>query len=303
MPGAIATGTRTTDMKDLKQLSEQFDIPVTIVTLPADAGYGTIQKIAFGWAIEERFDIAAVVHASGYFPLSALDRIVLPVVQAESGAVLARRARNGGAKLTGGIAWWKVAGNRYLCSILNRIVGHTAHEWLCPFRAYSMAVLRSMPFQNNSDDHVFDLEMLVGCMELDDQLDEVEVPVAPDAAFSLSDCIRLAKDSLIAVSRYRFHKMGFGTGSTAFNSLAYEVKLEENSSHDGLLRWLERIPTGPGARHRVLRRPLRPASRTCRSQRDRRRHTGLTWHRRSDLSLRDGQPRRRVVAAFRRRVL
>ena len=122
--------------------------------------------------------------------------------------------------------------------MLNRIVGHTAHEWLCPFRAYSTTVLRSMPFLNNSDDHVFDLEMLVGCVELDEQLDEVEVPVAPDAAFSLSDCIRLAKDSLIAALRYRFHKMGFGTGSTAFNSLAYEVKMEENSSHDGLLRWL-----------------------------------------------------------------
>ncbi len=49
---------------------------------------------------------------------------------------------------------------------------------------------------------------------------------------------------MIAALRYRLHKMGFGTGSTAFNSLAYEVKVEENSSHDSLLRWLREFPPG-----------------------------------------------------------
>ena len=230
------------DMKDLQRLAEQFDIPITVVTFPqADAKYGAIQKVAFGWAIDQQFDIAAVVHASGHFPLTELDQLILPIAREGAGGVFARRIR-GGAIFSKGISWWKVAGNRYLCSVLNRIVGHTAREWLCPFRAYSTAVLRAIPFRNNSDEHVFDLEMLVGCVELHAHLEEIQVHVEPDSAFSLSDCIRLTRDSVIAALRYRIHKMGFGTGSTAFNSLAYEVKVEENSSHDSLLRWLKQFP-------------------------------------------------------------
>jgi SAM-dependent methyltransferase len=131
-----------------------------------------------------------------------------------------------------------------LSRTLERIVGKTSNEWLCPFRAYSTGVLGAIPFLNNSDQHVFDMEMLIGCVELGEKLAEIEVPVVSDDAFTLSDCVRLAKDSVIAAMRYRFHKMGFGTGSTAFNSPAYDVKVEENSSHDGLLRWFEEIEPG-----------------------------------------------------------
>ncbi len=232
-------------MPDLQCLAEQFDLPVTIALLdPEDVMYGVIQKVAFGWAIDEQFDIAAVVHASGHFPMSSLDRMIEPIAAGEAGAVFARRVNKNGAWFPRGISWWKVLGNRYLCPVLNRIVGHTAHDWLCPFRAYSTSVLRSMPIRNNSDESVFDLEMLLGCVELREQLAEFEVPVEPDTAFNLSDCARLAKDAVIAALRYRLHKMGFGTGSTAFNSLAYEVKVEENSSHDSLLRWLREFPPG-----------------------------------------------------------
>ncbi len=235
---------RTSDMADLQRLAEQFDIPVTVVTLPeAEAEYGAIQKIAFAWAIEEQYDIAAVVHASGHFPMRELDQMIGPVARKDAAAVFVRRSK-GAAVLPKRISWWKVVGNRYLCSVLNRIVGHTAREWLCPFRAYSTTLLRSIPFLNNSDGNVFALEMLVGCVELHEQLEEIQVPVSPDRAFSLSDCIRLARDSVVAALRYRIHKMGFGTGSTAFNSLAYEFKTEENSSHESLVRWLNEFPPG-----------------------------------------------------------
>lgn len=234
----------TTDVDDLRHLADEFGIPVTVLGVrQPGARYGAIQKIAFGWAIDQQFDVAAVVHASGHFPLRALDQMIGPIGRKEAGAVFARRVRDVG-NLRRDISWWKAAGNRYLCSVINRIVGHPADEWLCPFRAYSTAVLRSMPFLNNSDSHVFDLEMLVGCVELHEQLEEVPVPVVPDRAFGLADCVRLARDSIVAALRYRFHKMGFGTGSTAFNSLAYEVKTEENSSHDSLLRWLNEFVPG-----------------------------------------------------------
>jgi SAM-dependent methyltransferase len=235
---------KTADMDDLRQLGTESGIPITVLTLrEADARYGAIQKIAFAWAIDERFDIAAVVHGSGHFPLQALDQMIGPIARKDVGGVFARRVKEG-PKRRRGISWWKVAGNRSLCGVINRIVGHTADEWLCPFRAYSTTLLRSIPFANNSDEHVFDLEMLVGCVELHEQIAEVRAPVEPDRGFSLSDCVSLAKDSVIAALRYRFHKMGFGTGSTAFNSLAYEVKTEENSSHDSLLRWLQELAPG-----------------------------------------------------------
>ncbi len=234
----------TTDVDGLRNLADKFGIPVTVLTVRQEAArYGVIQKIAFSWAIDQQFDIAAVVHASGHFPLRALDQMIGPIGRKEAGAVFARRVKDSG-NFRKEISWWKSAGNRRLCSVINRIVGHTADEWLCPFRAYSTTVLRSMPFLNNSDSHVFDLEMLVGCVELHEQLEEFPVPVVPDRAFGLADCVRLARDSIIAALRYRFHKMGFGTGSTAFNSLAYEVKTEENSSHDSLLRWLKEFDPG-----------------------------------------------------------
>lgn len=235
----------TADLEHLLHLAEASRIPVTTVTFaPEDARYGAIQKVAFSWVLEQNLDIAAVVHASGHFPLRSLEQMIEPIANGDAGSVFARRVNLREGPRSKRISWWKFKGNRYLSSALERIVGKTSNEWVCPYRAYSTRVLRSIPFLNNSDHHVFDLEMLVGCVELNEKMAEVEVPVVSDDAFTFGDCIRLAKDSLVAALRYRFHKMGFGTGSTAFNSLAYDVKIEENSSHDGLLRWFKEIDPG-----------------------------------------------------------
>jgi 2-polyprenyl-3-methyl-5-hydroxy-6-metoxy-1,4-benzoquinol methylase len=244
LPGRDGYAT-TADLKRLVHLAEDSRIAVTTVTFaPEDARYGAIQKVAFSWALDKNLDIAVVIHASGHFPLQSLGQMIEPVANGDAGSVFARRVNSREGPRSERISWWKFKGNRYLSSTLERIVGRTSNEWTCPFRAYSTRVLRSIPFLNNSDHHVFDLEMQLGCVELDEKMAEVEVPVVSDDAFTLRDCIRLAKDALVAALRYRFHKMGFGTGSTAFNSPAYDIKVEENSSHEGLLRWFGDIEPG-----------------------------------------------------------
>ena len=171
----------TADAKQLLHIAEDSGIPVTTVTLERDgAGYGAVQKVAFGWAMQNKLDVVVVVHASGHFPLGHLDQMIRPVLDGDAGGVLARRSTPRRGPRSERISWWKLKGNRCLSMILDRIVGKTSNEWLCPFRSYSTRVLAAIPFRNNSDGHVFDLEMLVGCAEIDETLVEIEVPVISD---------------------------------------------------------------------------------------------------------------------------
>src|SRR5207245_5974098 len=89
--------------------------------------------------------------------------------------VLASRILGGGA-LRGGMPWWKYLANRFLTFVENLLLGAKLSEYHTGYRAFSRALLERLPLEKNSDDFVFDNEILAQILWLDYAIGEVTCP-------------------------------------------------------------------------------------------------------------------------------
>jgi hypothetical protein len=108
-----------------------------------------------------------------------------------------------------GMPWWKFLGNRILTGIQNRVMGQQLAEYHTGYRAFSRRVLEEVPFLLNSDNFVFDQEMLVQAIHLGFRIKEVPVPTryfteASSASFKASVVYGLSILALLA--RYLLHR-------------------------------------------------------------------------------------------------
>jgi hypothetical protein len=97
--------------------------------------------------------------------------------------VLASRILGGGA-LRGGMPWWKYIANRFLTLIENLLIGGKLSEYHTGYRAFARSLLEQLPFEKNSDDFVFDNQMLAQIIWLGCPIAEVTCPAKylPDSS-------------------------------------------------------------------------------------------------------------------------
>ncbi|MHB1487769.1 MAG: methyltransferase domain-containing protein [Acidimicrobiales bacterium] len=218
------------------------DLPITVIRHPANLGYGGNQKAGYNWAIEHGLDIVVLLHGDGQYAPEILADIVAPLERGECDAVLGSRMLETGAARRGGMPLYKYVGNRILTSMENALVGTKLSEWHSGYRAYRVDALRFIPFQDNSDDFDFDTQVIIQLLEAGLRIGEVPIPTYYGDEICYVDGLRYARDVTRDVMRYRAHKMGFGTGATAFASQAYEFKEGEDTSHGTVLAWMGREP-------------------------------------------------------------
>ncbi|TMA10960.1 MAG: glycosyltransferase family 2 protein [Deltaproteobacteria bacterium] len=172
-------------------------------------GYGANQKTCYTEAVKAGADIVVMLHPDYQYDPSLLPELVAPIEGGESDVVLGSRFlyRN---VLEQGMPWWKYLGNRFLTGIENLVLGLKLSEYHTGYRAYSRRVLEEVPFLLNSDNFVFDQEMLVQAVHLGFRIKEVSVPTryfaeASSASFVASTVYGL--NILILLERYLLHRM------------------------------------------------------------------------------------------------
>lgn len=138
---------------------------------------------------------------------------------------------------------YKYLGNRVLTTFENAMVGSHLSEWHSGYRAYSVAALREIPFESNSDGFDFDTEVIVQLQEAGKRIVEVPIPTYYGDEICHVNGLGYAKDVAAHVTRYRLHKLGLGSGDLAFASDAYEFKDDEHSSHGRILALLSGRPS------------------------------------------------------------
>jgi hypothetical protein len=137
-----------------------------------------------------------------------LPKVVAPIKAGTADVVLGSRLMQGNV-VHQGMPWWKFLGNRFLTGIQNRVLGQSLSEYHTGYRAFSRQVLEEVPFLLNSDNFVFDQEMLVQAIHLGFRVDEVPVPTryfaeASSASFYASVIYGLSILALLA--RYLLHR-------------------------------------------------------------------------------------------------
>jgi glycosyltransferase involved in cell wall biosynthesis len=225
---------------------QQLDpsLPLEVVRNPKNLGYGGNQKVGYRWAIERGMDIIVMLHGDGQYAPEKLPDMVAPLERGEADAVFGSRLMERGAARRGGMPLYKLAGNKVLTTIENKLAGGELSEWHSGYRAYSVDTLRQLPFDNNDDDFNFDTQIIIQLLEASKRIVEIPIPTFYGDEICYVNGLKYARLITRDVLRYRAHKLGFGTGELAFASEAYETKASPTSSHGRMVSWLLHEPPG-----------------------------------------------------------
>src|SRR6202051_3084077 len=132
------------------------DLPITLIRQPRNLGYGGNQKAGYQVAIEHGLDIVVMLHGDGQYAPESLPDIVAPLISGDADAVFGSRIMIKGAARKGGMPIYKYVGNRILSRFENAALGTELSEFHSGYRAYSVAALKQLPFERNSNGFNFD---------------------------------------------------------------------------------------------------------------------------------------------------
>src|SRR5208283_5859339 len=151
-------------------------LPNAIVfTHEKNLGYGGNQKSCYRLAIQEGADIIIMVHPDSQYTPKLIQAMVSLIACGLYPCVLGSRIL-GGYALRGGMPWWKYAANRFLTAAENLLLGAKLSEYHTGYRAFSREILERLPLGANSNDFVFDNQMLAQILWFGYTIAEVSCP-------------------------------------------------------------------------------------------------------------------------------
>lgn len=155
------------------KLSGQW--PLKVIRHETNKGYGGNQKTCYRSAIDEGADVVVMLHPDYQYEPKLLGAMSALISSGVYDVSLGSRILGKGA-LRGGMPLYKYIANRFLTAIENLLIGQKLSEYHTGYRAFSADVIRSLNLEANSDDFVFDNEMLVQATIKNFRIGEVSVP-------------------------------------------------------------------------------------------------------------------------------
>lgn len=138
--------------------AEELGIQKVIIH-PRNRGYGGNQKTCYQAALESGADVVVMLHPDYQYTPKLLEAMIYPIANGLFPVMLGSRILGTGA-LKGGMPMYKYIANRFLTAFQNILMGQKLAEYHTGYRAFSKEILNSLPLEENSDDFVFDNEML-----------------------------------------------------------------------------------------------------------------------------------------------
>jgi len=177
---------------------------------PANRGYGANQKTCYRLALENAADIIVMVHPDYQYTPKLIPAMAGLVASGLYSCVLGSRILGGGA-LEGGMPVWRYVANRGLTLAGNLLMGTKLSEFHTGYRAFSRALLERLPLADNSDDFVFDNQVLAEVAWLGLPIGEVSCPTryAPESSsINFSRSVRYGFGCLTTALQFRLARMG-----------------------------------------------------------------------------------------------
>jgi len=185
-------------------------LPNTVVHVhPRNQGYGANQKTCYKLALEQGGDIVIMVHPDYQYTPMLIPAMVTMIGNGLYHCVLGSRIL-GGYALKGGMPLWKYVANRFLTFVENVLMGAKLSEYHTGYRGFSRELLAQIPFNCNSDDFVFDNQMLAQILWLGYGVAEVSCPTKyfPEASsINLPRSIKYGFGCLRTAATFRLAKM------------------------------------------------------------------------------------------------
>jgi len=147
----------------------------TVYTHPENRGYGGNQKTCYRLALEADADIIIMVHPDYQYTPMLIPAMASMIGNGLYHCVLGSRIL-GGQALRGGMPYWKYVANRGLTLAENILMGAKLSEYHTGYRAFSRELIEKLPIEHNSDDFVFDNQMLAQILWFGYVIAEVSCP-------------------------------------------------------------------------------------------------------------------------------
>ena len=181
-----------------------------VIVHQQNKGYGGNQKTCYRAALAAGADIVVMVHPDYQYTPKLIPAMVGMISSGLYSCVLASRILGGGA-LEGGMPMWRYVSNRFLTLFGNILLGTKVSEFHTGYRAYSRELLQALPLDANSNDFVFDNQVLAETAWLGFRIGEVSCPTsyAPDASsITFSRSVKYGFGCLGTGLQFRLAKWG-----------------------------------------------------------------------------------------------
>lgn len=148
---------------------------LTTVVHPLNRGYGGNQKTCYSTALSAGADVVVMLHPDYQYEPLLVTPMATMIAYGVYDLCLGSRILGGGA-LSGGMPVYKYVSNRALTLFQNIMMGAKLSEYHTGFRAYSKELLRALPLDANSDDFVFDNQVIAQAVLLGARIGEISCP-------------------------------------------------------------------------------------------------------------------------------
>ncbi len=183
----------------------------TVQTHAHNLGYGGNQKSCYRLALEQGADIVIMVHPDYQYTPRLIPAMASLIGNGLYHCVLASRIL-GGTALRGGMPWWRYLANRGLTAAENWLMATKLSEFHTGYRAFSRELLQRLPLQHNSDDFVFDNQMIAEILWLGYTVAEVSCPTvytAESSSISFGRSVRYGLGCLETALCFRAARLGW----------------------------------------------------------------------------------------------
>ncbi len=190
------------------------ELGLNVIVHPHNAGYGANQKTCYMEALRLGADVVIMLHPDGQYDPQVIPDMIEPLVNSAGDMVMASRFLDPQGPLKGGMPMYKYIANRFLTTFENLAMGTQLTEAHTGYRGYTRKFLETVPFLRNSNDFVFDSQVIFQAAAFG--FDIVEVPVSTkyfDEASSISfqRSVTYGLATLKVASQYIMHRMGIGS--------------------------------------------------------------------------------------------
>ncbi|MFH1563552.1 MAG: glycosyltransferase family 2 protein [Nitrospirota bacterium] len=187
-------------------------LKLKVITHPHNVGYGGNQKTCYMEALRDKADIVIMLHPDGQYDPKVLPQLIEPIKQGKADMVLGSRMLIKGEALKGRMPLYKFLANKFLTTIENLSFGTKFSECHTGYRAYSRKFLETVPFLRNSNDFVFDTEIIAQAVHFKFKVAEIPVNTkyfkdASSVNFKVS--VIYGINTLMTLLKYIFHNIGF----------------------------------------------------------------------------------------------
>ncbi|MGB9498754.1 MAG: glycosyltransferase family 2 protein [Dissulfuribacterales bacterium] len=181
-----------------------------VYTHEKNKGYGANQKTCYRLALEQGGDIIIMVHPDYQYTPKLIPAMASMIGNNLYSCVLGSRILGGNA-LKGGMPIWKYIANRFLTFSENVLTGAKLSEYHTGYRAFSRKLLQQLELEKNSDDFIFDNQMLVQILWAGHTIAEVSCPTyyADDSSsINFKRSVQYGFGCLLTAMKFRLVKMG-----------------------------------------------------------------------------------------------